>query len=125
MSFSELSQPIVVAILLLAAFIFYRLALALFDNNISNKSNFKLWQKSINMCICALPLLGLLGTIVGLLTSFTAMANGQSLGASNQLTSGIASALFTTQLGLILAIPCWLFLSMVDRKLAREATYAN
>ena len=56
--------------------------------------------------IGSLPLMGLLGTIGGLHDSFSGM---MSFGVdSDAVTSGIASALFTTQLGLLLAIPGWL-----------------
>jgi biopolymer transport protein ExbB len=73
--------------------------------------------------ISALPLMGLLGTIAGLQVSFTGM---MSLGVDSQVvTGGIADALFTTQLGLTLAIPGWLLLMFVNgavkRAVAREA----
>lgn len=61
--------------------------------------------------ITALPLIGLLGTIVGLLDCFAGIASG---GASSELiSSGIADALLTTQLGLVCAIPAWLLQSWV------------
>ncbi len=71
----------------------------------------------------ALPLMGLLGTIAGLQVSFTGM---MTLGVDSQVvTGGIADALFTTQLGLTLAIPGWLLLMFVNgavkRAVAREA----
>jgi biopolymer transport protein ExbB len=56
--------------------------------------------------IGAIPLLGLLGTIIGLLDCFAGIADE---GTSSELVSnGIANALLTTQLGLICAIPAWL-----------------
>lgn len=59
----------------------------------------------------ALPLLGLLGTISGLQFSFTSM---MAFGVDSQAVSGgIADALLTTQLGLVLAIPGWLALVFV------------
>lgn len=60
--------------------------------------------------IASLPLLGLLGTIVGLLQSFNALSLGLSADSS-VLTRGIADALYTTELGLLLAIPGWLLTS--------------
>jgi len=73
--------------------------------------------------VSALPLMGLLGTISGLQVSFSCM---MSLGVDSQVvTGGIADALFTTQLGLTLAIPGWLLLMFVNgavkRAIAREA----
>ena len=67
-----------------------------------------------NVLIGALPLMGLLGTISGLQLSFTGM---MSQGIDSQLvTKGIADALFTTQLGLVLAIPGWLLMALAKRK---------
>ncbi|MCB4437689.1 MotA/TolQ/ExbB proton channel family protein [Alteromonas sp. McT4-15] len=67
-----------------------------------------------NVLIGALPLMGLLGTISGLQLSFTGM---MSQGIDSQVvTKGIADALFTTQLGLVLAIPGWLLMALVKRK---------
>ncbi|MDN3637478.1 MotA/TolQ/ExbB proton channel family protein [Simiduia curdlanivorans] len=59
----------------------------------------------------ALPLLGLLGTIMGLLSCFAGIASD---GASSEMVSGgIAEALLTTQLGLVCAVPGWLLLAYV------------
>ncbi|WP_232369612.1 MULTISPECIES: MotA/TolQ/ExbB proton channel family protein [unclassified Alteromonas] len=67
-----------------------------------------------NVLVGALPLMGLLGTISGLQLSFTGM---MSQGIDSQLvTKGIADALFTTQLGLVLAIPGWLLMALANRK---------
>lgn len=49
------------------------------------------------------PLLGLLGTVLGMQETFSAMRNSTSL---NDLSGGISSALITTVAGLVLAIPC-------------------
>lgn len=64
-----------------------------------------------SVLVGALPLMGLLGTIMGLEGSFTGM---MTEGADSQVVSaGIADALFTTQLGLVMAIPGWLCLTWV------------
>ena len=71
--------------------------------------------------IGALPLLGLLGTIVGLLKCFAGIA---IQGASSELVSGgIADALLTTQLGLICAIPGWILLAWVRSYRKRSDSY--
>lgn len=52
------------------------------------------------------PLLGLLGTVVGMIMSFNELAGGASMGASSErLAGGIAVALLTTAAGLSVAIP--------------------
>jgi len=52
----------------------------------------------------ASPLLGLLGTVVGLIKTF-ALITLYGAGTPNALSSGISEALITTELGLIVAIP--------------------
>lgn len=79
------------------------------------------WIETLRCLINALPLLGLLGTIMGLLQSFFAMSQGGSLSASSVLTQGIANALWTTQLGLVLAVPAWLLLSYFNNLLVKES----
>lgn len=51
------------------------------------------------------PLIGLLGTVWGMLLSFERLANAGAMGNSQQLAGGIALALVTTAAGLAVAIP--------------------
>lgn len=54
------------------------------------------------------PLLGLLGTVIGMIKVFAAiMAHG--VGNANQLAGGISEALITTAAGLTVAIPSFFF----------------
>lgn len=55
--------------------------------------------------ITVLPLLGLLGTIMGLIDSFVALQTGAT--GTALFSQGISDALLTTQLGLLFAIPAW------------------
>ena len=50
------------------------------------------------------PLLGLLGTVLGMIQIFKAVATGGT-GITEQLATGISQALITTATGLIIAIP--------------------
>ena len=51
------------------------------------------------------PLLGLLGTVTGLIASFSSLKIGQSVGAgSNNVVGGIAEALISTATGVIVAV---------------------
>jgi len=50
------------------------------------------------------PLLGLLGTVLGMINIFKAVATGGT-GITEQLATGISQALITTATGLIIAIP--------------------
>ncbi len=51
-------------------------------------------------------LLGLLGTIVGLITAFQGVSNANAAMKQEILASGISVAMSTTAFGLIVAIPC-------------------
>ena len=54
------------------------------------------------------PLLGLLGTVIGMIKVFSAiLAHG--VGNANQLAGGISEALITTAAGLTVAIPSYFF----------------
>lgn len=62
------------------------------------------------------PLLGLLGTVVGMVKTFTIITHF-GIGNPNLLAEGISVALLTTQSGLIVAFPCLLFHNyLVGRK---------
>lgn len=63
------------------------------------------------------PLLGLLGTVIGVLTAFDAIAK-QGLGDPSIFSGGISIALITTVAGLIVAIPHYVgynyFIGLLD-----------
>jgi biopolymer transport protein ExbB len=65
------------------------------------------------------PLLGLLGTVTGMIRAFNVIATADALGRPQLLASGISEALLTTAAGLFVAIPAMifymLFTSRVDR----------
>lgn len=64
-------------------------------------------QKAYPLAIVATlsPLLGLLGTVTGMIDAFEVVAIAGSLGDASMLAGGIAKALITTAFGLIVAIP--------------------
>jgi biopolymer transport protein ExbB len=65
------------------------------------------------------PLLGLLGTVLGMIEAFNAIASADAMGRPELLASGISQALLTTAAGLAVAIPAYLiymfYLGRVDR----------
>ena len=74
------------------------------------------WTGSIKTILASLPLLGLLGTISGLLTTFFRMSVDNGFDLQEVISGGIADAMFTTQLGLILVIPGLLMLSFLNSR---------
>jgi biopolymer transport protein ExbB len=73
------------------------------------------------------PMVGLLGTVTGMLLAFKQVADTEGNAGAAQLADGIYQALVTTVVGLIIAIPALgafaLFRSRVDQFVA-EAAYA-
>lgn len=73
------------------------------------------------------PMVGLLGTVVGMILAFQEVAASQGAPRAAQLASGIYQALVTTVAGLIIAIPSLgafaVFRNRVDQ-LAAETAYA-
>jgi biopolymer transport protein ExbB len=63
------------------------------------------------------PLLGLLGTVTGIIKTFQLMAVFGA-GDPKPLISGISEALITTELGLVLAIPALILHALLSRKVA-------
>ena len=62
------------------------------------------WLPMLAVIAAASPLLGLLGTVVGMVKTFT-LITVFGTGNAGKLSSGISEALITTELGLIVAIP--------------------
>lgn len=54
------------------------------------------------------PLLGLLGTVLGMIDAFETISTTESMGRPEMLASGISMALITTAAGLSVAIPAYL-----------------
>ena len=61
------------------------------------------------------PLLGLLGTVIGMITTFK-LITIFGTGDAKSLSTGISEALITTQFGLIVAIPSLIFHALLSRK---------
>ncbi len=51
------------------------------------------------------PLVGLLGTVIGMIETFDALQSSSMFAQGNSISGGISKALFTTELGLVVAVP--------------------
>lgn len=75
------------------------------------------------------PLLGLLGTVLGMIQAFNDIANAQAMGRPDLLAGGISQALLTTAAGLLVAIPAYLaymfFLGRTDKLIMEMDMYAQ
>ncbi len=73
--------------------------------------------KVMKICVGVAPLLGLLGTVTGMITTFGALSSGS--GGEKTMTlvaSGISEALITTMTGLVIALPGLFFQYQLARK---------
>jgi biopolymer transport protein ExbB len=60
----------------------------------------------MKICVGSAPLLGLLGTVTGMLATFAALASGSGGDKTmGMIADGISEALITTETGLIIALP--------------------
>jgi biopolymer transport protein ExbB len=78
----------------------------------------------LDTVVTASPLLGLLGTVAGIIKSFTALSVASG-GQAAQLSAGVAEALYNTAYGLAIAIPALFFVNIfygIAEKRARELT---
>lgn len=78
----------------------------------------------MKVCVSAAPLLGLLGTVTGMLSTFGALATGSGGDKTMGLVAkGISEALVTTETGLIIALPGLFFQYHLARQLERYRAF--
>lgn len=71
----------------------------------------------MKICVSAAPLLGLLGTVTGMLATFGALSSGSAGEKIMELVAeGISEALITTETGLVIALPGLFFNYQLVRK---------
>jgi biopolymer transport protein ExbB len=87
---------------------------AVLDGGERQISHLKKGLRVLNGVSTLSPLIGLLGTVVGMIRSFNDIATAGAMGQTETLANGIALALLTTAVGLLIAIPAmaaYLFLA--------------
>ncbi len=72
----------------------------------------------IRALIAAIPLLGLLGTVTGMMDSFSGIRGNQSM-----VGMGISQALITTQYGLLLATPALIFERFISYRIEQDSNH--
>ncbi len=72
-------------------------------------------QKYANVLIVAAPLLGLLGTVIGMLDTFKGIGAESGLDTTQAVADGVKVALITTQTGLMIAIIGLFFTQLISR----------
>lgn len=72
-------------------------------------NNLRRHLRIINGIASVSPLLGLLGTVTGMIAAFNALSVSQAVHRSDLLAAGVSEALLTTAAGLVVAIPALIF----------------
>ncbi len=76
--------------------------------------------RSLSVIAAVTPLLGLLGTIFGMISAFQTVAtSGEALGKAELLAGGIYEAMITTAAGLIVAIPVLIMHHVIAGRIER------
>ncbi len=88
---------------------------AMFETVLTTKLRLNSMLPFIGVCASSAPLLGLLGTVTGIINTFK-MITVVGSGDVKTLSGGISQALITTEYGLIVAIPSLLIHAMLTRK---------
>lgn len=79
----------------------------------------KLYRKTevLNVIGAIAPMLGLTGTVIGMIEAFTTIAANDGMARPQELAGGIGQALITTLLGLLVAIPTMVAFSYFRNKI--------
>jgi biopolymer transport protein ExbB len=78
----------------------------------------------MKICVSAAPLVGLLGTVTGMLATFEALASGSGGEKTmSMIAAGISEALITTETGLVIALPGLFFQYHLSRQFERYKAY--
>ncbi len=92
---------------------------AMFESVLDAKTKLNSWIPFIKIAAAVEPLLGLLGTVTGMINTFK-LITIFGTGDASTFSSGISESLLTTMYGLVTAIPCLLMAAFLAR-LARAA----
>jgi biopolymer transport protein ExbB len=79
----------------------------------------RMFNRLILTIVAAAPLLGLLGTVIGMIETFDSLGDMSLFSQSGGIAGGISQALITTQMGLAVAIPGLIVNGMLVRKQKR------
>lgn len=78
----------------------------------------------MRICVSAAPLVGLLGTVTGMLTTFHALADGGGGDETMKMVAGgISVALITTETGLLVALPGLFYQVHLARKFQQHQAF--
>ena len=102
-------------------------AFDLMINRIEERSRRYLF--ALKTVVSVSPLLGILGTVIGIIQSFEVLGSAGSVADPQAVGAGLAQALITTAFGLIIAVPCLIahnyFLAKSKKYVRRLDSFAD
>jgi len=82
----------------------------------SDQKSLRRYNTLIITIVMAAPLLGLLGTVIGMIETFDSLGDMSLFSQSGGIAGGISQALITTQMGLAVAIPGLIVNGILQRR---------
>lgn len=102
---------------------------AAYDAVASQRQRLERFMPTLSTIITAAPMLGILGTVLGIISSFQILSTSMASGDPRAVSAGIAEALITTAAGLVVAVitlfPYNAFRAQIDRTLTRLESLAS
>lgn len=80
------------------------------------EENLSRYKSLVKTVVVIAPLLGLLGTVSGMIETFDSLAEMSLFSQSGGIAGGISQALVSTQMGLAVAIPGLIFGRLMERR---------
>ncbi len=89
------------------------------ENHQAHVAELKTYAEIITVVVRLAPLLGLLGTVTGMIATFDALADAAVTDTSGGVAGGIAEALYSTEMGLMVAVPGLILGRLLERRQTR------
>jgi biopolymer transport protein ExbB len=89
------------------------------------QDGFRQQRMALSAMIAAAPLLGLLGTVSGLVSTFESLSAQKGQSSMEGLAGGISEVLVATESGLVVAIPALLIVYLAHREMRKQLQKMN
>jgi biopolymer transport protein ExbB/TolQ len=89
------------------------------------QDGFRQQRMALSAMIAAAPLLGLLGTVSGLVRTFESLSAQKGQSSMEGLAGGISEVLVATESGLVVAIPALLIVYLAHREMRKQLQKMN